>query len=525
MSGSTLDLTGYHMTFDDEFNSFSSSPTGSSTQWATTAFGLRTLSANAEQEYYSDPSVGVNPFSDQNGVLTITASPGSNPLGLPYNSGEISSSAMFSQSTGYFEMRAELPSGQGMWPAFWLMPENSTPGEIDALEAFGSAASDGEGGADTYHWGMHAGNAAQNGGNWVPTGSDITAGYHTYGVDVETDKTTYYFDGQEAAQIATPDGLGSTPLYMIANLAAGGSWPGDPNGESAQMNIDYIRAYSKDPNVSAAGSPPSSSADGTGTSTTATATAGSSPTSANPAPTQASAAASSPSDSDTVVTAGSGQAITDGSGNQWTITSGGQVAVNGTTDPATHSVTELASVGGKVWQENSWNQWYSKSSPTGSWSAGTSTSPLTSPLPTGTASASDTTTVSQSNISVAATSGAGMVFVGGSNDVADLSAGSSTVTDTGGGNTYVLPAAGTGTATFTSDILSAGDTLDLKSALAATDWDGAVSTLPNYLSVSDSSQGAVVSIAPHSGGSGTAIATIAGATNLDLNAVLAHSIT
>src|SRR4051794_28057783 len=206
--GTPLNLTGFHPTFDDEFNSFSSTPDGTATQWATTAFWLRTLSANGEQEYYSDSTVGVNPFSVQNGILTITAAPGSNSLGLPYNSGEITSKAMFSQSTGYFEMRAQLPAGQGMWPAFWLMPENPVAGEIDAMEAFGARTSNSEGGPATYHWGMHAPNPAQSAGAWVPTGADITAGYHTYGVDVETDKTTYYFDRQQVAQITTPNGLG-----------------------------------------------------------------------------------------------------------------------------------------------------------------------------------------------------------------------------------------------------------------------------------------------------------------------------
>jgi len=41
----------------------------------------------------------------------------------------------------------------------------------------------------------------------------------------------------------------------------------------------------------------------------------------------------------------------------------------------------------------------------------------------------------------------------------------------------------------------------------------------------DSSQGAVVALASTSGGAGTTIATIAGATNLDLNTLLAHSLT
>src|SRR5689334_13293123 len=154
MPDTTIDLTGFRQTFNDDFNSLNASPGGSANQWATTAFGIRTLPANGEQEYYSDSSVGVNPFSTGDGALTITAAPGSNPLGLPYNSGEISSQALHSQTYGYFEMRAQLPSGQGMWPAFWLMPTNGGPGEIDALEAFG-ASHDGQGGANSYSVALH----------------------------------------------------------------------------------------------------------------------------------------------------------------------------------------------------------------------------------------------------------------------------------------------------------------------------------------------------------------------------------
>ena len=80
----------------------------------------------------------------------------------------------------------------------------------------------------------------------------------------------------------------------------------------------------------------------------------------------------------TVVT-GTTSAITDASGNKWTITSGGQVAVNGTADPKTASVKELAYVNGTVWQENTSNLWWGKTSPSASWSPGGGTS--TSPLP------------------------------------------------------------------------------------------------------------------------------------------------
>jgi aryl-phospho-beta-D-glucosidase BglC (GH1 family) len=84
---------------------------------------------------------------------------------------------------------------------------------------------------------------------------------------------------------------------------------------------------------------------------------------------------------DTVVT-GTAAAITDVNGNLWTITAGGQVAVNGTADPTTADVIELAYVSGRVWQENTSDLWWAKSLPTDSWgpALGTSISPLTPPM-------------------------------------------------------------------------------------------------------------------------------------------------
>jgi len=83
-TGDTLNLTGYKLTFDDEFNSFSSNGpanylvTGGTGTWDTTgSYGERHL--NDEQEFYSDPTVGVNPDSVSGGVLDIHAAPSANP--------------------------------------------------------------------------------------------------------------------------------------------------------------------------------------------------------------------------------------------------------------------------------------------------------------------------------------------------------------------------------------------------------------------------------------------------------------
>jgi beta-glucanase (GH16 family) len=248
---SALSLAGYKLTFDDEFNAFSWAGTGGT--WQTNFyFGGRSLPSNGELEFYSDASVGVNPFAIQNGALDITASPSTNVAasgGLPYTSGLITTQTSFSQTYGYFEMRAQLPSGQGMWPAFWLLPaDKSWPPELDPLEAFGAPNANGEGGATQFHLGTISSNGAQNFGTWIDTGVNLTQGYHKFGLLWDPQHLTYFFDGQQVAQTATPSDM-NKPMYMLANLAVGGNWVGAPAGETAQLKIDYIRAYSSDPNA------------------------------------------------------------------------------------------------------------------------------------------------------------------------------------------------------------------------------------------------------------------------------------
>jgi hypothetical protein len=79
----------------------------------------------------------------------------------------------------------------------------------------------------------------------------------------------------------------------------------------------------------------------------------------------------------TVIRAGTAQGITDARGNLWTITAG-KVAVNGTIDPTTANVTELAYVKGKIWQQNTAARWWAKSVPADAWAPdpGTAVAPI-----------------------------------------------------------------------------------------------------------------------------------------------------
>jgi len=240
------------LTFNDDFNTFSWYNDGGT--WQTSyANGGRTN--NDELEYYSDSStsVGVNPFSARDGILYIEANPRTNlPVEngrqLRYTSGIIINQKRFSQMYGYFEIRTKWPYGKGFWPAFWLLPsDGSWPPEIDALEAFGAPSASKEGQNDQYHWAIHSKVSGSSPGNWwtTPNHQNLTVDFHKYGVLWDPTHITFYFDGEIVAQASTPSDL-HIPMYLLANLAVGGSWPTNPDSSThfpAYMQIDYIRAW------------------------------------------------------------------------------------------------------------------------------------------------------------------------------------------------------------------------------------------------------------------------------------------
>jgi hypothetical protein len=236
------------LTFDDEFNSFLASPDGS-VGWMTTypwgGESARALPSNGQAEYLSDATVGVDPFSDSNGVLTISAtqaSAGSNPYGLPYISGLITTYQSFAQQYGYFEVDAELPAGQGLWSAFFLLPDQVTfASELDVFEVLGNSPT-------TLYSTVHGfDDGVQTATTAILNTADTSAGFHTYGVDWEPATTTFYIDGAAVASMPTPATM-DNPMYMLLTLAVGsaGSWPGAPTSSTsfpANLQIDDVRAY------------------------------------------------------------------------------------------------------------------------------------------------------------------------------------------------------------------------------------------------------------------------------------------
>jgi beta-glucanase (GH16 family) len=248
-----LDRSQLTLSFDDEFNSLSLRNGDQGTwdakfSWAPQSGS--TLTGNGELQWYINPSyaptAAANPFSVSNGVLTITAKPASEALqtqinGYDYTSGLLTTHSSFAQTYGYFEIRADMPSEQGVWPAFWLLPEDgSWPPELDVVEMRGQDP-------NTVHATVHSAVGGGQTSTSFPVKVPSTEGFHTYGVLWEEDTITWYFDDVAVAQAATPDDM-HDPMYMLVNLAVGGTAGTPTNGlvNGSKMQIDYIRAYELD---------------------------------------------------------------------------------------------------------------------------------------------------------------------------------------------------------------------------------------------------------------------------------------
>jgi len=344
-------LSGMKLTFDEEFNSLSLRTGTAATAngiWKTSdGWGNRTLSGNNELQLYVDADykgLGLNPFSVQDGIATITASKtpdwAKSQIGYNYISGELTTAGSFSQQYGYFEMKAQMAPGQGMWPAFWMLSTNGKwPPEIDIVEAIGDLPN---------HVYVNTHSATNgNAGKDVWSSADITQGFHTYGVDWTKDTITFYYDGKAAFSRATPADM-HTPMYMLLNLAVGGNWPGAPDSTTdwskTQYKIDYVRVWSHDQNAAVYANVPTGSTGSTSGGTT------SGTGSDTQAPSSALAAvlsnATNPLDLADSFTATAGTSAT---------YSGSQMAIAGVSSSASVTVSYDANGGLTVKNNGEWN--------------------------------------------------------------------------------------------------------------------------------------------------------------------------
>ena len=152
------------------------------------------------------------------------------------------------------EVKAQLPHGKGIWPAIWMMGSNITQvgwpkcGELDIMEFIGINPDKIYG---TLHWwdstSANANNLLSKGSN--VTVSDLETAFHVYSLERKGAEISLFMDNTNVMTMSTPaTAFQNTfvgPLYLLLNLAMGGSWAGpvDDTIFPQKFLIDYVRVY------------------------------------------------------------------------------------------------------------------------------------------------------------------------------------------------------------------------------------------------------------------------------------------
>lgn len=210
---------------------------------------------NNELQYYTDRTDNV---TVQNGVLIITAKE-EDYNGSSYTSARLLTKDKLEQTYGRFEARIRLPYGKGIWPAFWLLGDDSNGsetwpqiGEIDIMEYVGDDPTKIFG---TVHGpGYSAGESVSK--SYELDSDRFDTGFHVFGIEWGPDYINYYVDDVLYNQITPDDVPGEWvfnrgPFYIILNMAVGGDLPGSPDAETVfpqTMLVDYVRVYKKSNN-------------------------------------------------------------------------------------------------------------------------------------------------------------------------------------------------------------------------------------------------------------------------------------
>ena len=206
---------------------------------------------NNEKEFYTDRPE--NAYVKE-GILHIRAVRESYQ-GSDYTSARLVSKGKFSFTYGMVEARIALPSGKGIWPAFWMLGDNIDSvgwpacGEIDIIEAI----NDENVVYGTCHWfnnghAQHGKSTSDFYGAKFPL--DITK-FHDYKLVWNDKLLSMYVDGFKYNEMIIENNAGGTyafhkPFFLVLNVAVGGNWPGfeiDDSQFPNEMLVDYIRVY------------------------------------------------------------------------------------------------------------------------------------------------------------------------------------------------------------------------------------------------------------------------------------------
>ncbi len=173
-----------------------------------------------------------------------------------YTSASLITKGIAEWQYGRVDVRARLPRGKGFWPAIWMLGSDRERvgwpacGEIDIMENVGFDP-------DLIHGTVHT--AKYNHVKGTQRGSKITVpksyeDFHVYAMEWDENRMDFFVDGnkyfsfenEKTGRDAWPF---DQPMYLILNVAFGGSWGGQQGVDDStlpqSMAVDYVRVYQR----------------------------------------------------------------------------------------------------------------------------------------------------------------------------------------------------------------------------------------------------------------------------------------
>lgn len=190
--------------------------------------GYRACCLGQLEQYYTPANV-----STSGGVLRLVAD-------ANHNSGAVTTEGKFGFLYGTLSIRAKLPTGPGLWPALWLLPENvgSQPTlaayEIDLMEELGRDP-------HTVYFTVHQGTSSAG---CHYSGPNFSAAYHTYTLDWWPGHVSWYVDGHRHCTLARD--VSNESMFLLMNVAIGrpDNWGGGPTAATRfpqEMDVDWVK--------------------------------------------------------------------------------------------------------------------------------------------------------------------------------------------------------------------------------------------------------------------------------------------
>lgn len=229
-----------------------------------------------EQQHYTNSKDNVY-LEDGNLVIKATnrktedqyeVTQGDTTRKVIYDSGSVRTHGKQEFLYGRIEMKAKLPKGQAVFPAFWTLGSDfhldgniaqgigwPDSGEIDIMELIGNGTAGGVNGNKQVYQTLHYGTNGEDDGKYAGHGTCYTLpsgifndDYHVFGINWSKGKIEWYVDDQIVRTVDYSDDQRALecidrPQYIEFNLALGGAWPGaaGENLAGTKFEVDYVR--------------------------------------------------------------------------------------------------------------------------------------------------------------------------------------------------------------------------------------------------------------------------------------------